>query len=136
MVDNVKKILSNDIQEIIKSPELSMLLLITYSKLYLNGAQPRSCERSQKEYYQKLQKNGIMKAKEKKTCVAKFKGLRFINSMQAHIHGEMITDSQALRALLGGHLKESDFITLPEDYKLKAEPKTKKEKAKKTKASE
>lgn len=137
MVENVRKILDNDIQEIIKSPDLSMLLLVTYSKLYLNGSQPRSCERSQREYYNKLKQNGMEKAAQKKTCVAKYKGLRFFNKLQAHVNMATISDQDALKGLIGGYMKEDDFITLPEDYKKKTEPKKKTTKKKETpKASE
>jgi len=132
MRENVKKILLHEIQEIIKSPELSMLLLSTYSKLYLNGGQPRSCERSQREYFNEIKKTGMEKAGKKKTCVAKWNGNKYVASMASHLNSGNITDDQAIKALVGGHLKESDFLELPEDYKKKpAKKKTKSKKPKK-----
>ncbi len=122
MVEDVQKILSADIQEILKSPELSKMLLKCYSVLYLNSNPPRFCEKSQRQYYNQLKINGIMRAKEtnkKKTCVALWKGLRWVSSMRVHLNAATINDEQAIKALVGGHLTDSDFDVLPEDYKKK-----------------
>ena len=72
-----------------------------------------------------------MKAKEngKKTCKVKWKGNRYISKEARHFNDQSITDKEAIDLLKKKHLNESDFITLPEDYK-KAAPK--KEEPKKT----
>lgn len=129
MVDNVKTILANDIQDIIKSPELSMLLLKTYSKLYLQGSAPRICERSQRRYYDQLKNTGIMKAEliekiKNRTLTPAWKGNKYSPKVFRHISDLYIHDKEACELLESGVLKESDFTKLPDGYasKIKTHP--------------
>ena len=120
MIAELKELLNKDIRDIISSPD-SLKLLKFYSILYLSGAQPRTCEKSQREYYSQLQKDGIMKAEQyeeinARTCKPKWNGLKFIPSQGRHFSDKFITDIQATDLLQKGILKESDFIELPKLY--------------------
>lgn len=120
MFSELKNLLQKDFEDIIKSSD-SLQLLRFYSILYLNGAQPKTCTQSQREYFTQLQLNGIMKAEQydeinKRTCKPKWVGLKFIPSQGRHFSNEFITDIQATGLLQKGVLKESDFIVLPDLY--------------------
>ena len=120
MVSEVRELINKEFEEIINSSD-SLKLLKYYSLLYMNGAQPRTCTKSQREYYTKLKIDGIMKAElyeeiKARTCKPKWKGLKFIPSQGRHFSNEFITDKQATSLLEKGVLKESDFIKLPDLY--------------------
>lgn len=125
MVSEVKELISMDVEAIISSPT-SLKLLNCYSKLYLNGDQPRGCAASQRNYYRELCLTGITKAMDyekikNRTCKPAWNGLMFIHAEARHYNNEYITDEQAITLLERGHLKEKDFIKLPDGY-LKNEP--------------
>jgi len=120
----LKELLTKDIQDIIKSPELSMFLIKTYSDLYLNGAQPRTCAKSQENYLKELKINGMEKVNRKN--IPSFQGVKFVNSivkdgktitMHQHISSNNLTDKKAIELLTSGALKESDFKVLPYEKK-------------------
>ena len=127
-----------DIQGIIKSPEYSMLLLKIYSKHYLNGGQPRTCENSQKQYFEQIKKdkNNIMKIeknKKERTCIPSFSGDKRISQyvkngvtikIFRNVNSENLTDQEAIDFLEAGILKESDFEKLPEVKKTRKSKKT------------
>ena len=122
MVSTVTRILSMQVEDIIKS-SACLDLMKCYSKLYLNGAAPRSCEASQRYYFAELQKNGIEKAKryemtQIRTCKPAFGGNLYI-SKYGFVHGEMITDEQAIYLLTNKLLPESMFAKLPDGYAIK-----------------
>lgn len=122
MVGQVKNILSKDIEEIY-STSLSLDLLKIYSSLYLAGGQPRSCKASQIQYYNRLMKDGILKAKEmeeinKKTHKVIKKGLKYIGGKFCkHFDLQMLTDKEANELLQSGWMKETEFEKLPDLYK-------------------
>mgnify|MGYP001172527085 CR=1 FL=1 len=131
LIEKVQRILARSVEEVISSP-LSLDLLECYSKLYINGAQPRSCAGSMRKYYAELTKTGVQKAMElnqtkERTCKPAWKGLKYIivkeNDYAAkgmHVSSEHITDEQAKKYLRIGALVESDFEILPENVKLKS----------------
>jgi len=118
MVSEVEKILSMGIGEIISSPN-SLLLLKVYSILYLNGGQPNTCEKSQKEYYRRLQQDGLQKAitmenLEKNIHKLNRKGLMYIGKPYCkHFDLQKLTDKEAQTLLDNGYLKKEDFSVLP-----------------------
>ncbi len=127
MVADIEEILSKDVKEVISSP-LSLKLLRICSTLYLGGAQPRWCEKSQTNYYNQLAIDGLQKAKtmieiSERTCQIKEDACIFITDLQQHITNGNITDSIACEGLTKGWFKESLFIKLPECWVNKDEPK-------------
>lgn len=122
LADEVNELINSDVEEIIKS-SASLDLLKIYSILYLNGAQPRTCASSIRNYYFELKKTGIMKAEKleaikNRTCKPKWNGLRLING--DHFSNEWITDEEAIKLLQRGYLNESDFDVLPDGFKKEA----------------
>ena len=129
MISEIQEILSKDVKEVISSP-LSLKLLKIYSTLYLGGAQPRWCEKSQTSYYNQLAVNGLQKAKTmseilERTCQIKEDSCVFITDLQQHITNGNITDWIACEGLTKGWFKESLFIKLPDCWLNKDEPKSK-----------
>lgn len=109
-----------DVEAIISSPT-SLKLLNCYSKLYLNGSQPRGCASSQRNYYKELCLTGITKAMDyekikARTCKPAWNGLKFIHAEARHYSNEYLTDEQAILLLERGHLTEKDFVILPSGY--------------------
>lgn len=136
MLAEVRKILSNDIQVVIKSPELSLSLLKLASELLLNGARPRICEASQRNYYQLLKTKGMAKAEilekvSKRTCKPAWVGRKYSPIAMANLFPEYLHDENAIEYLKTGALKESDFEVLPEGYELKIQFTAKEKPAKK-----
>jgi hypothetical protein len=120
MVERVADILRHDFRAIIGSP-LILELLSIYSLLYLHGGQPGSCERCHADYYNELNKTGIMKAQEyekikTRTLVPAWNGLMFVHKAGNFFNSETITDDQACNLLLEGQLRESDFTKLPDEW--------------------
>ena len=81
--DNVTKILSEDFNTVKGHENLAFLLIKTYSILYKDGKQVRTCENSMLKYYNVLKKSGKMKAKlldeiKKRTCEPNWKGIKEI----------------------------------------------------------
>lgn len=119
MISEVKEILSKSVEEVIGS-SLSLKLLSCYSELYLNGAQPKTCSDSQRQYYQQLSKNGIkmaeqLESKKDRACKPAWNGIRYIPQMARHYNSELITDDEAKILLKKKILDKSDFEILPED---------------------
>ena len=119
----LKELLKMDIEEIISSVH-SLTLLKYYSKIYVNGGEPRTCERSLRKYYKELKKNYKMdKMKINRVCVPIFEGIRYIPGVHdkdgkliaghLHINGSLLTDEQATEFLKLGILSEADFKKLP-----------------------
>jgi hypothetical protein len=123
MLSDIEKLLSKDFEEITNS-SLSLLLLDCYSKLYLNGGQPRYCRASQLLYYQEISKTGKIMAEKfdeinKRTFNLKLdKGIMYVGKpFCRHFNRELMSDANAIALLKNGILKESDFTTLPAGFK-------------------
>lgn len=133
MVNEVNKIISLEFNSIIADGTNTMLLLGLYSKLYLNGQEPRTCKAQMFKYFNELKKTGIMQAEilEKvkvRTCKLK-RGIVNIKG-GATISDEFMYDELALNLLKNKSLQEGHFEILPEAYKKKT---TAKKAGKKTK---
>lgn len=122
MINEVKEIISKDFEEIYTS-SLSLRLLDIYSKLYLNGSQPKYCKASQLSYYNRLLVDGINKAiimddVLKKTHKTDKVGLMYVGKpFCKHYDLANMTDKDATNLLQSGWLKEKDFSKLPDLYK-------------------
>ena len=122
MVEDVKLILSKNVEEVIAST-LSLTLLNCASKLYFNGAQCRFCARSQRGYYEMLQRNGLElatkydKQMEAKTHETIYKGQRRFISKHGFIFFDELSDLDCIEMLNSKVLRESDFTKLPDGYK-------------------
>jgi len=130
MTKDVNKIISNSFDTIKGDGVLAMLLLKTYSKLYRDGQQVRTCERSMLKYYQEILKDGKMKAElkkqiEERVCVPNFKGTRevYTRSGIVLVKAEYLTDEAALNFIEKKILSKSDFETQPTVKKKVAEKK-------------
>jgi len=116
----VSEILSYSVDEVLQSRQLTLAILKTYSKLYLNGAAPRGCSKSIRGYYSQLTQCNV---KEKDIIMQKtnkFKRLVFTEGM--HYSDANLTDEKAIDFLNRGILKPEDFLTLPVGYKDKKHP--------------
>ena len=117
----IEKIKAWSFDNIKKDAEMTMLLLKTYSILFLGNAAPRTCERCMLNYYNEIvslnnENLKIMEDKLKKTNVATFK--KFYSTIaHEHINPDLLTDSKAILFLKHGILKEEQFSKLPEGYK-------------------
>lgn len=117
--DQLAEVLNHEVGEVVASPILIMSLLRLYSALYLQGRPPGTCGNCHREYYNKLKRNGMEKAKQadevaKRTCEPKWKGLKFIAKLAKHFNDTLITDAQAISLLDAGFLKPEDFKVLPD----------------------
>lgn len=117
MIEKVKELLSKDIEEIISTP-LSLGLLKVYSMLYLCGAKPNTCARSQRKYYDQLKKDGMKKAEKniKRTCKPNWKGNKYISKEARHFNSDFITDEEAITILKRKSISEDEFSVLPDGY--------------------
>lgn len=127
MLNDIQEILSKDVKEVINSP-LSIKLLKIYSTIYLGGAQPRWCAKSQTSYYNQIAIDGIKKLNAMKdilnrTCELKPDMMIFSSQLAIHITNANITDRIACEGLTKGFLKESQFIKLPDCWVNKNEVK-------------
>lgn len=118
MIEDVKEILDSTFEEVTAS-SLSLKLLRCYSMLFLGGKQPRTCTRSQRQYYQQLTKNGIAMAQQfekaiNRKCRPAWKGLKYIPPTARHWNSELLTDDEALMLLEKGYIKPSEFEILPD----------------------
>jgi hypothetical protein len=116
-MEDVREVINTPF-EVVNSTSLVLKLLNSYSKLYLNGAQPGGCSLCIRDYYNKLLRTGMdlaLKYEEAKnrTCKPAWNGLKYIPSTARHWNSELITDSDAKYLLSESHLKESDFEILP-----------------------
>lgn len=117
MRSDIEKLINRDISEILNDSELSLLLLKTYSKLFLNGSQPNLCSKCMRDYHQKLIKFGLDKftAMDKRTCKLK-SHIVYIPKIGMQYSNDNITDEIALNLLAMGYVKESHFEVLPTGY--------------------
>jgi len=124
MIESVNKIVNLEFKSIIKDGRNTMLLLGLYSKLYLNGQAPKTCEAQMLKYYNQLKTDGIMKAElqqeiKERTLTPNWVGHKHLKG--GHIVSSItITDKQAVLLLDKKILKDSDFKTLPESYNSKS----------------
>ena len=121
MYEDVEILINSEIGTILKSSDLTLKLLKTYSKLYLCGAAPGYCEKSIRQYYNQIKIDGMEKINEnikikQRTCIPSWKGIRYYTALCTHINSDSLHDEDAIKYLLSGILKESDFVKLPEGY--------------------
>lgn len=120
MIDIVENIIATELREVLNS-SLSLQLLKCYSKLYLNGAMPRACSRSQTNYYNQLKIDGLKRAKEmeeilNRTCALNEGICIYVKSLGMHLSNVNITDAIALKGIKEGFIKLSQFKRLPVNY--------------------
>lgn len=112
-----------NIEEIIKTPQYSILLLKTYSILFLRGARPDFCARKMRMYFNKIKKLDmkpeLIEKIKTRTCKPNWKGNKYSPKIHSHINPGFIYDELAINYLKKGVLKESDFSKLPDGYKTK-----------------
>ena len=136
MLENVLKIKSLSVDEILKSPVNLMLLLRTYAELFLDGKQPNSCNSCIRKYYKKLILKGeeMAKTKKEQTFVMDFEGIKYVPAVRKgkeivmvhkHIDPKHVTDKEAIEMLELGALTGKDFKVLPNGYKGDQKPKGK-----------
>ena len=136
MVDNVLKIKSLGVDQILNDPVNIMLLLRTYSELFLNGKQPGNCNSCIRKYYNQIILKGEKMANIKKdqTFVMSFEGVKFVPAVKKngklimihkHINPKFVTDKEAIKMLELGALSGKDFKVLPKGYKGNQKPKGK-----------
>ena len=118
LINEYNDLMACDVEVFIKT-SASLRLLKMYSMLYLNGSQPRTCEKSIRNYYNELKTTGKMKAEQmeevqNRTNVPNWEGLRYIHG--DHYSNLYITDRQAINLLTLGLLNETDFKVLPKEY--------------------
>jgi hypothetical protein len=117
MRDELNKIINSDFSTIERDGDLSLLLLMLYSKLFLNGKQPPACASCMREMHRKLKNKGIklLEIMENKTCVLK-DGIHGVRAGKGIMHysNNNITDEIAIELLENGQLKESHFEVLPQ----------------------
>ena len=119
-MDSIEKIKSWSFEDILKDAQMTMILLKTYSALYLNNLRPSTCQSCMRDYYSKISNLSGNELKEKikmseKTHKAKFKKF-YSTTAHEHVHPDFLTDAKAISFLKHGILKESDFEKLPEGY--------------------
>jgi hypothetical protein len=118
MIEKVNKIKSLTFEEIISSENV-MLLLSTYSALYLDNRAPSYCEKCIRNYYNQILNEGlerafvIMEAK-KRTLTPNWTGIKYING--SFFDSTTISDAQAVAALKAGTLREKHFLVLPQSF--------------------
>jgi hypothetical protein len=122
MWEDVKRLTESDISTILKSGDLSLLLLKTYSRLFMGGAQPSTCLKCMKEYHRIIITKGIKQIEfmQNKTCKLR-DGLIFVPSLGQHFSDASMSDEMAIQMLNLGVLKASHFITLPKNHDQKPE---------------
>ena len=116
-IDDYSEIMSVSVEEVLRSPHLTLLLLRLASKLLLYGGQPRGCEKSIRSYYRELkeQKN-LIPFLIMKTCKLK-DGVHFLSRANEHVVDYTMTDDKAIRLLKAGLIPENLFVKLPDGYK-------------------
>lgn len=146
-MNDIELLISMDINSILKSGEYTMLLLRTYSALFLNGSQPSTCTSCMRDYHTKIIKEGKMKAQllekvKARTCVPNWEGVKFVKAIvkngkmitiHQHINPDVLTDEKAIELLKSGALTDADFSKLPDSFKKPGKKKEVKEEVKKDK---
>jgi len=117
MLKDYQLIISKEVQEVLKSPELYLKLLKLYSVLFLNGKSPSTCEKCAINYYNEIKTKGLKKIQimENRTCKLKegsIYNVRVGNAIITYTNAN-ITDEIAIRLLASKQLKESNFVKLP-----------------------
>lgn len=120
MLSDIKLIKSTPFSELVSSEKVLTLLKV-YSELYLNGQNPGGCEKCLRTYYNQIMQNVeqqliIYEEIKKRTLIPNWKDVKYISG--AFYDSATITDKIALSALKHGFLKESNFIKLPDGYKV------------------
>lgn len=105
--------------EKIKSTELVLILIKTYSKLYCNSKQIDFCVLCLERYYNEILKTGYkklesMKTTLKKTNICKLKGIKYVSILHSHYDFDNLSDHDAENLIKVGWLQLEDFIILPE----------------------
>lgn len=119
-IEKTKYIINSTFKDIL-STEKSVLLIGLYSKMYLNGAECRTCKNSQLKYYERLKRDG-MKTAEKmekvktRTCVPAWDGMCFIAKAGNHYPAHLHTDEDAIYLLSNKYISESKYHVLPRGY--------------------
>jgi len=119
MLNDYQEIMQKDVVEVIRSPLLLPKLLKLYSTLYLGGAPPKWCERSQRGYYQQLQQSGLKKIEAmseilNRTCELIPNIQPYISPLAMHVNNSNLTDWIGCECLSKGYLKEIHFAKLPQ----------------------
>jgi len=132
-VIGLNEILERRVDEILKDSTLLIPMLKYYSTLYLCGGTPRTCASSHRQYYIKLQQDGLERLK--KLTMAKYQlkpGVVITFSGQTYNQGTM-TDEIAVNVLekfpklaVNFNIKEDDK---PKEKAKEAEPKVEEVKA-------
>lgn len=113
------ELINNTSFEKIKSTELVLILIKTYSKLYCNSKQIDFCSLCLEKYYNEILKTGfeklrIMETINKKTNICKYKGIKYVPTMHTHYDFDNLSDHDAENLLKVGYLTKDNFIELPE----------------------
>jgi len=123
-VERLNRVLSCEVEAVIKSPDLTMELLRLYSLFFAQSAQVGWCERCMRNYYNELKNNGMNQAqthdeaKNRTLVLAQARtGLTFWRGY-GHIIWELLTDKLAIELLKKGIFSESMFSVLPVGYKV------------------
>jgi hypothetical protein len=113
VTDDVLEVLNVEFKGVVSTP-LSLKLLHCYSLLYLNGGQPKFCERSQRLYYNQLKIDGMKRAekfdagKERK-YTPNWEGCKTVVATGQVLNSATITDEQIAYYLSIGILKPKDL---------------------------
>jgi hypothetical protein len=132
-VIGLEKILEYRVGDVLNDPALLLPMLKYYSQLYLSGGRPRTCASSHKQYYVKLQQDGLERLK--KLTMAKYQlktGVVITFSGQTYNQGTM-TDEIAVN-VLEKFPKLAVNFTIKEDVQPKEEVKEAKPKVEEVKA--
>jgi hypothetical protein len=115
VLNNINILKSTPFSEIISSEKV-LILLSTYSTLYLGGRNPGGCEKCLINYYNEILRTGMEKHEQyqkikARTLVPNWAGVKYIRG--AFYDSETITDDVALSAIALGYLNESHFKKMP-----------------------
>jgi hypothetical protein len=121
-LEQIDKIKSAKVQEVIASPELASLLLLVYSTLW--KCDPRGCSKSMRVYYRKVVTDGEFKLKnfKMKECKMKKGALIYSGKYKCHYSDHNITDKIARDLIsISPKLKDMFEILPPEIDEVKEE---------------
>lgn len=117
----IDNLLSHSIDEVL-STSLVLDLMKIMSIIKYNGANPPSCSKCLREFYSQLFKitneqiENMNKIK-KRTLKPAWSGNKYKSKAARHFNSNLITDEEAIEYLYLGIFQESEFLTLPENYK-------------------
>jgi hypothetical protein len=121
-VIGLDEILEHRVGEVLSDPTLLIPMLKYYSKLYLSGGTPRTCASSHKQYYIRLQQDGLERLK--KITMAKYQlkpGIVLTFCGQTYNQGTM-TDEIAVNIIARSPKLIAQF-NIKEDAPVKEAPK-------------